>query len=270
MISNKFGQSIKILKSDNGREFCNKQMDEYLASRGIKRETTEPYTPEQNGKAERDNRTIVESARTMIHAKNLPLSLWAEAVNCAVYVLNRTMWSSDTVTPYEMRVGKAPDLRHLRIFGSEAFAYIPKQFTQKLDARAQKTIFVGYKDNSAIYRLYNPVTKRVSEARDVFNERIGKVSTQMEPKNEEDKDEIVLQLPEKEIEREEIEDETPQDAAAVRVDDAAERAENLPVNPRVLRNRANFKTPRRYDADIAEYTIPNTYQEATNSTEATQ
>lgn len=135
-ISKKFGRSMKVSRSDNGLEFCNKKMNEYLASRGIKKENTAPYTLQQNGKAERDNRTLVESARTMIHAKNLPFFLWAEAVNIAVYMLNRTVWSSDKVTPYEMWFERVLDLRHLRIFGSEAFVHIPKQFTQKFDAHA--------------------------------------------------------------------------------------------------------------------------------------
>lgn len=235
-------------------------------SRGIKREMTAPYTPEQNRKAERDNRTIVESARTMIHAKGLPLYLWAEVVNCAVYVLNRTVWSSSGVTPYEMWVGKAPNLRHLRIFGSEAYVNIPKQFTQKLDARVQKKIFVGYKDNSANYRLYDPVTRRVSEARDViFNERIGKVSTKMKLEDEDDEDnEIVLPVPEEKQEEDcEITEEENEDDVEVKVSrcTAAGRARNAPARitstteaSRVLRDRAKIQTPNkyRYDADVAE------------------
>lgn len=80
LVANKFERPIKILRSDNGLEFCNKRMNEYLTARGIKKENTAPYTPQQNGKVERDNRTIVESARTLIHAKELPLNLWTETV----------------------------------------------------------------------------------------------------------------------------------------------------------------------------------------------
>lgn len=144
MIENKFGRKMKTLRSDNGREFCNKEMDDYLEKHGIQRETTAPHNPEQNGKAERDNWTIVESARTMIIAKNLSLSLWAEAVNCTVYVLNRTVWTSGAVTLYEAWTGKTPNLTHLRIFGSDAYVHTPKQFTRKFDARASKKILVGY------------------------------------------------------------------------------------------------------------------------------
>lgn len=66
-------------------------MKRYLEARGIEMVNTAPYTPQQNVKAERDNRTIIESARTMITAKKLPLSLWAEAVGTAVNVLNRVL-----------------------------------------------------------------------------------------------------------------------------------------------------------------------------------
>ena len=81
---NKFGNSVKILHVDNGRKYCNNQFKVFLSQRGIKLETTAPYTPEQNGSAERDMRTIVESARSMLYAKNVPLYLWAEAINTVV------------------------------------------------------------------------------------------------------------------------------------------------------------------------------------------
>jgi hypothetical protein len=78
------------LRSDNEREYQNKSQDHYLKSRGIQRENTVLYTPEQNGRAERDNKIIVQKARTMIHAKSLTLRLWAEARNTAVYLMNST------------------------------------------------------------------------------------------------------------------------------------------------------------------------------------
>lgn len=82
-------------------------------------ENTAPYTPEQNGKVERENCTIMESARTMIKYKNLPKALWAEAVNTAVYVLNRTPQSKNPEqTPFEVWHGRKPDLSHIKVFGS--------------------------------------------------------------------------------------------------------------------------------------------------------
>jgi len=90
LVKKKFQRHVKTLRMDNGREYCNKQMHGYLRAKGISLETTVPYTSEQNGRAERDNRSLVESARAMLHAKNLPLKLSAKAVNTACYILNRT------------------------------------------------------------------------------------------------------------------------------------------------------------------------------------
>lgn len=96
MIQNKFGRSIKILKVDkhgnlkNGKEYINSHMLRYLAKYRIQLKTTAPYTPEQNERSERDNRILVESANSVLHAKKLPTRLWAEAMNTAAYISNRT------------------------------------------------------------------------------------------------------------------------------------------------------------------------------------
>ena len=89
LVKNKFGRSMKILHSDNGFEYVNAEFKHYLASEGIEMTNSAPYTPEQNGKSERANRSAVEAARTMLKVKNLPTFLWAEAVNTAVYLQNR-------------------------------------------------------------------------------------------------------------------------------------------------------------------------------------
>ncbi|KMQ91777.1 retrovirus-related pol polyprotein from transposon tnt 1-94 [Lasius niger] len=127
-VANKFETLIKRLRTDNKREYCNKEMYKYLSKRGIQLENTALYTPQQNGRAERDNRTIAESARSMLHSANLPLHLWAEAVETAVYILNRTTskQTPDT-TRYELWMGKKPSLLHVRKFGSDAYIHIPSQ-----------------------------------------------------------------------------------------------------------------------------------------------
>lgn len=91
----------------------------------------------------------------------------------ATYILNRVPCSQTTgSTPYEIWTGRKLDLWHVRIFGPEAFAHVPKQLRDKLDAKAKKMLLVGYKGDSAGYRLYDSETKRVSEVRDViFNEK---------------------------------------------------------------------------------------------------
>lgn len=93
LILNRFGRRIKTVRSDNGTEFKNDRMSRYMASRGITLETSAPYVHEQNGRAEREIRTIVKSARTILTARKLPIKLWAKAVNTAVYTLNRCLSS---------------------------------------------------------------------------------------------------------------------------------------------------------------------------------
>ena len=90
-IENQFNENIKEFHSENGREFMNRHIQIFLSSKGIKHSLNVLYTPEKIGIAERMNRTICEAATSMIYSKpDLPLSLWAEAMNTAVKVLNRS------------------------------------------------------------------------------------------------------------------------------------------------------------------------------------
>ena len=103
LLKNQFGRDIKIMHADNGTEYTNVNVATSLESRGIELVTSAPYTPEQNGRVEREIRTIVESARDMLLSRGLPTRLWAKAVNTSVYVLNRTLFAqSDSVTPLEL------------------------------------------------------------------------------------------------------------------------------------------------------------------------
>ncbi|UYV78997.1 hypothetical protein LAZ67_17000580, partial [Cordylochernes scorpioides] len=97
------GHIVKEILTDGGKEFVNKETSKITNKYGINHRITMPYTPQQNGSAERENRTLIEAARSMIYAKNMSLKLWAEAVNTATYVLNRTGPSQiEGKTPYEL------------------------------------------------------------------------------------------------------------------------------------------------------------------------
>ncbi|KAL7287221.1 hypothetical protein TKK_0018652 [Trichogramma kaykai] len=87
-VTNKFGHPIKTLHSENGRKYINSNMPQYMKEKGINFQTLAPDTPQQNVKAERSNRTVVECAKTMLLSSGLPRSRWVEAVNCATYLLN--------------------------------------------------------------------------------------------------------------------------------------------------------------------------------------
>jgi len=101
--------------SDNGTEFNSDAVRQILSRYGIQQRLICPYTAEQNGCSERDNRTIVETARTLMHSHDgLPKVLWAELVNTAAYVINRTGVSSvDGKSPFELWFGKKPGLNML-------------------------------------------------------------------------------------------------------------------------------------------------------------
>lgn len=162
-----FGHPVKCLQTDHGTEIDNETIRNITTENGIQHRFSIKYTPEQNGCAERENRTVMESARSMIHAKQMNPKIWAEAVHTAVYVLNRT--GTSTVkgsTPYELWYGKRAQVDHFRIFGSEVYVHIPKQKRKKLDPKAKKCIFVGYDDDHKGFRVMDECN-RIFVARDV-------------------------------------------------------------------------------------------------------
>ncbi|UYV65276.1 hypothetical protein LAZ67_3003777 [Cordylochernes scorpioides] len=163
------GNKIKRFRTDNGTEFVNKNFSDYLKSLGIVHELTAPYTPEQNGIAERDNRTIVESARCLLHGRKMPLELWAEAVNTAVYLLNRcTTKVLGNSTPYEIWYKRKPSILHLKTFGCNAYVHIPKDNRKKLDKKSIRTFFVGYTETNKNYRMWDPIARKIIISRDVI------------------------------------------------------------------------------------------------------
>jgi hypothetical protein len=135
---------------------------------GIKRELTTPYNPQQNGVAERKNKTILEAMKTMIHDQGLPMCLWAEAIMAVVYVQNRLSHSAlGLKTPEEMFTGKKPEVRHLKIFGCTVFIHIPKVKRNKMAPSGKKGIFVGYCEVSKAFRIYIPGEHHIEISRDV-------------------------------------------------------------------------------------------------------
>ncbi|MCO5610381.1 hypothetical protein L7F22_064617 [Adiantum nelumboides] len=169
MVENETGCKVQTLRIDRGGEYMSGAFKDFLGKKGIKHQCTMPYTPQQNGVAERKNRSLMEMARCMLKAKSLPHKLWMEAVACAAHVLNRCPTRAlKTITPYESWYDRKPSVSYLRVFGCLAYAHIPQQLRGKLDDKAVKCIFVGYSSGSKGYRLYNPATNKIFESRDVI------------------------------------------------------------------------------------------------------
>ncbi|KAJ3686893.1 hypothetical protein LUZ61_016057 [Rhynchospora tenuis] len=174
MVEKRTGHYIKALRSDRGGEYVSTAFTNFCDEHGIRRFLTAPYSPQQNGVAERKNRTILDMVRSMLKTKNMPKEFWAEAVRCAVYVQNRCPHAKlMNQTPQEAWSGIKPTVSHLKVFGSVAYAHVPDQRRTKLDDKSKKYVFIGYDEKTKAFRLFDPIEKKVIVSRDVqVNEEI--------------------------------------------------------------------------------------------------
>ncbi|GJW38991.1 putative ribonuclease H-like domain-containing protein [Tanacetum coccineum] len=163
-IENQLNQKVKSIRCDNGTEFKNRDFIEFCGSKGIKREYSNARTPQQNGVAERKNRTLIEAARTMLADSFLPNTFWAEAVSTACYVLNRVLVTKpQNKTPYELITGKIPIISYIRPFGCHVTILNTIDHLGKFDGKSDEGFLVGYSLQSKAFRVYNLETKRVEE-----------------------------------------------------------------------------------------------------------
>ena len=159
---------LKVLRTDNGGEYTSTEFNEYLKREGIKHELSVPKNPEQNGVAERLNRTLIEAVRAMLSSSKLPHKFWAEALSTAVYLKNRSYTKAVIkMTPHEAWSGRRPSVKHLRVFGCTAYSHIPRDERLKLDPKARQCILLGYSNTTKGYRLYDIKRDRVFHSRDV-------------------------------------------------------------------------------------------------------
>ncbi|KAH9802601.1 hypothetical protein KPL71_001457 [Citrus sinensis] len=125
-------RKVKRLRIDNGLEFCNQQFDDFCAHNRVVRHKTVRHTPQQNGLAERMNRTLMDKVRCLLIHSKLPQSLWAETLMTSCYLVNKSPSSAiNFKTPVEMWSDKAANYFDLKIFGRPAFAHIKVELTQK-------------------------------------------------------------------------------------------------------------------------------------------
>ena len=168
LVENQHGRKIKFLQSDNGTEYRNEPFDTFLRENGIGRRTTITHTPEQNGIAERRNRTLMDMTRCLLAQSSLPPSFWGEALNTANHIRNRCPSKSlGGKTAYEKWIAKAPDVSYFREFGSRVFTLDRSPTKGKLDPRSKEGIFVGYSSERKGYRIWLKNEKRIDIARDV-------------------------------------------------------------------------------------------------------
>jgi hypothetical protein len=155
--------NVKRLRSDNGTEYTSAEFKSLLTRHRIKHERSAPYSPHQNGTAERGWRTLFEMARCLLLNAELPKEMWTYAVRTASYIRNRCYSPRTNSTPLQLLTGKKPNLSNMHTFGTVCFAYEQKK--GKLDARCKKGIFVGYDRESPAYLVYYPESDEIRRCR---------------------------------------------------------------------------------------------------------
>ena len=154
LVERSSGRHIKALRPDNGGEYTSSEFTLYMTKEGIKHELTTPHTPEQNGVAERLNRTLIEGVRTMLADSKLPHRFWAEALLTIVYLCNRS--------PTKALEGITER------YQASAYAHVPKAERRKLDSKTRKCVLLGYGTDQKGYRLYDLGWMKVIRSRDVI------------------------------------------------------------------------------------------------------
>ncbi|GJS44179.1 putative ribonuclease H-like domain-containing protein [Tanacetum coccineum] len=163
-IENQLDHKVKVIKCDNGTEFKNSVRNQFCEMKGIKREFSVARTPQQNGVAERRNRTLIEATRTMLVDFKFPTNFWAEAVNTACYVLNRVLViKPHNKTPYELIHGRTSLIDFIKPFGCPVTILNTRDHLGKFAGKADERFFVGSFVVSKAMRVFNKRTRIVEE-----------------------------------------------------------------------------------------------------------
>eukprot|EP00833_Pecoramyces_ruminatium_P015872 jgi/Orpsp1_1/1189904/evm.model.d7180000075388.1 len=161
-IKNIFNKNIKYIKTDNGTEYNNVNFNNFCDDNGIIHLYSIPYNPQQNGKAERFQQTLIFSARAMLQDAQLHHKFWEDAIDTANYIHNRLPHKgNNNKVPFEVLNNKKVDYSKLRVFGCQAFYFIPKQFRDKFANSTFSEIFLGYDTNPSAYRIYDPSNNKI-------------------------------------------------------------------------------------------------------------
>lgn len=258
--------TVKTLRTDNGGEFVNDEFKEFCAKHGIVHQLTVPYTPQQNGVAERMNRTIADKVVCSLHDAHLPRIWWFYAIGAAIYTINRSL-NSRNLIPWESLNGKKASLEGLHPFGCRAIA--KQESATKFSPRAKECIMLGYETNTKGYRLYDIENKRFLTSRNVkfYDDIFPGIGEKSEKENEDITSlyKILRITPESETK-------TSNTPRIVEIPDAAEdaptKAPAMPTNhqhstepavdsPKISETSSNDETEESADSQTPSETLSN-------------
>ena len=142
------------MRTDRGTEYVNSRLGGFFKEKGVLHQTTTPYTLQQNGAAERLTRTIMERANAILADAGLPSKFWADAVETASYIRNRSPAATRASTTHELFYGRKPDVSGMRVFGADAHVMVPSELRRKRDRHSEAGMFIGYPDNTKGYNVW--------------------------------------------------------------------------------------------------------------------
>nr|GEW65085.1 retrovirus-related Pol polyprotein from transposon TNT 1-94 [Tanacetum cinerariifolium] len=177
MIQRNVQPPVITVRTDRGIEFLNKKLNAFFKEEGIEHQTSTARTPKQNGVVERRNRTLVEAARTMLSALQLPLFFWAEAIATVCYTQYRSIIiPTHDKTPYHIINDWKSSIKHLNIFGCICYITRDGENLKKIKEKGDQCILVGYSTQSKGYRVCNKRTRMRVESIHIHFDEIKEVS----------------------------------------------------------------------------------------------
>jgi len=264
------GKSIKCLRTDNGGEFTFLEFEQYCKDEGIVRHEIFVYTPQRNGIVECMNQTLMERARSMINIANLQNELWVEAISTTCYLVNRSpSVATNCKILEEVWSGQSCDYSHLRIFGCDSYALIPKNQHSKLDPKLKCYVFVRYDYAVKGYRLWDPTSRKIVISRDVKFDESSLLKSNVEIIEQEyASPNQQIQLESRPFYESRREGETSGGKGDEDTKEAVEGSEPVQQPVTLRSSTRERKTPKRYEDSVSSFALiiedgePSCYQEA--------